>query len=496
MSELHSSPVMGCTCPFCTSARLHDAGDDGIPAGADETGYAITGGANAAKPVFSLSQIATQLRTQWGGSQEGKTWTWIGTNDVTYSMPDAGPAGRSESSGLVLMTALMKDRARLAFELWDDVIAISLTESLDNVNANITFNYSSQTSGGGTYATWTGYFYGSNFGMSRAYIWANSTWSTHDTDADMVFGGYGFITYLHEIGHSLGLSHAGTYNAGQGSLSYASSAEYFQDTRKYTVMSYWDADEAEAVDHYGMSGAWRYASAPLLHDILAAQAAYGADLTTRTGNTIYGFNSNADRAVFDFTVNRDPIIAIWDAGGTDTLDCSGFSTDQFLDLRAGAYSDVGYLTDNVAIAYGATIENAIAGAGRDILVGNSANNILTGGAGADTYVFSAAGWGTDIVFDIDRGGRIVFSGVSDVSALLRKFTGSVSGTDLVLTSSANGSQIIFQGSTTTSGWTFGYCVGDDYTASAWTEISFQQLNQLNSAPTISVTGNILVQPNA
>jgi serralysin len=62
----------------------------------------------------------------------------------------------------------------------------------------------------------------------------------------MYFGGYGFITYLHEIGHALGLSHPGTYNAGQGTLSYGNSAEYFQDTRKYTVMSYWDADEAEA----------------------------------------------------------------------------------------------------------------------------------------------------------------------------------------------------------------------------------------------------------
>ena len=93
------------------------------------------------------------------------------------------------------------------------MVAISLTESVSNPNANITFNYSSQTSGGGTYAYWNGYVAGSDYGISRAYVWLNSGWLTHNQDSDMFFGGYGFITYLHEIGHTLGLSHAGTYNA-------------------------------------------------------------------------------------------------------------------------------------------------------------------------------------------------------------------------------------------------------------------------------------------
>ena len=63
-----------------------------------------------AKPVFTLGQITTQLRTQWGGSQEGHTWSWLGTSNVTYSMPSPGPAGQSESAGYVAIDRAMQDR--------------------------------------------------------------------------------------------------------------------------------------------------------------------------------------------------------------------------------------------------------------------------------------------------------------------------------------------------------------------------------------------------
>jgi hypothetical protein len=133
-----------------------------------------------------------------------------------------------------------------------------------------------------------------------------------------------------------------------------------------------------------------YAAAPLLYDIAAVQTIYGADMTTRTGNTIYGFNSNAGREIdgflfnpFDFTQNPDPVFAIWDAGGIDTIDASGFSTNQTIDLRAGQFSSIGYLTNNVAVAFGATIENAIGGSGHDHLFGNETANHLIGNDGID-----------------------------------------------------------------------------------------------------------------
>jgi hypothetical protein len=37
-----------------------------------------------------------------------------------------------------------------------------------------------------------------------------------------------------------------------------------------------------------------YSATPLVHDIAAIQAIYGVDTTTRTGDTVYGFNWSHD----------------------------------------------------------------------------------------------------------------------------------------------------------------------------------------------------------
>ena len=82
-------------------------------------------------------------------------------------------------------------------------------------------------------------------------------------------------------------------------------------------------------------------------------------------------------------MNTSPVIAIWDAGGIDTLDLSGAGNDVRLDLEMGAFSDVAGMTRNVAIAHGTLIENAIGGSGDDVIVGNEADNVLHGGDGDD-----------------------------------------------------------------------------------------------------------------
>ena len=59
-------------------------------------------------------------------------------------------------------------------------------------------------------------------------------------------------------------------------------------------------------------------STPLLHDIAAIQAIYGANTSTRAGDTVYGFNSNTTRDVYDFNLNPQPVISLWDGNGVDT----------------------------------------------------------------------------------------------------------------------------------------------------------------------------------
>lgn len=224
------------------------------------------------------------------------------------------------------------------------------------------------------------------------------------------------LVILHEILHAIGLSHPGTYN-GPG-YNYEDHADFAQDTRQFSVMSYWAAAKYGA-DHI-RDGNQYVASTPLLYDILALQQLYGANMTTRTGDTVYGFNSNAGQAPFDFAVNPGPVIAIWDAGGNDTIDLSGYSAASRIDLNQGAFSDAGGLTRNVAIAFGAVIENAVGGAGNDVVIGNaSANRIFLqaggddeahGGGGNDGVYFGRAYTGADRVFGGDGVDSVALQG--------------------------------------------------------------------------------------
>jgi Ca2+-binding RTX toxin-like protein len=356
----------------------------------------------SAGPAFNLSQIIYQLRTQWGGNPgsyagEGTYRAWFGTN-VSYSIADFYPTNGSYSeTNAFVMSAVMKDTARLGFELWDDAIAINLNESVNNPAANITVNYASGTSGGGTYAKpFLGGQSGGYYQITAQQIWLNSTWQSHDQDSDMYYGGYGVTTFVHEIGHTLGLSHPGTYNAGSGgTITYANNAEFAQDNRQFTIMSYFGGynPTTNSWTQDGTNLSYYFPSTPMVYDIAAIQATYGADFSTRSGNSTYGFNITSDvaarsangLAVYSFAQNAHPIFTIWDGGGIDTLDCSGYSANQTISLVAGSYSSVGGMNDNIGIAYNCTIENATGGSGNDTFTGNSANNMLLGNGGNDTF---------------------------------------------------------------------------------------------------------------
>lgn len=118
---------------------------------------------------------------------------------------------------------------------------------------------------------------------------------------------------------------------------------------------------------------------------LRSKKLYGANMSTRTGDTVYGFNSNTGRDFLTATAdNGKPVnFTVWDADGNDTLDFSGYSQQQMINLNDGAFSSVGGGTQNVAIARGAIIENAIGGSGRDVIIGNDQDNLLAGNAGSD-----------------------------------------------------------------------------------------------------------------
>ena len=239
-------------------------------------------------------------------------------------------------------------------------------------------------------------------------------------------GSWAFKTALHEIGHGIGMPHPGDYNGNTGN-----GKSYYEDSAQYSVMSYFAETDTGA--NYGngwyredgewVRGTWQ-PNGLMLHDIAAVQRLYGQNMETRTGDSVYGWNSNLDHEVWSVTDWKDNMIAaIWDAGGIDTIDGSGYWTDSVIDLREEAFSSLGAyeygdtrLINNVAIARDVKIENAIGGTGDDTLIGNMAdaqhsdssgtgyngNNILDGGAGNDTVSYAASNVGVSI--DLQKGG--------------------------------------------------------------------------------------------
>ena len=318
-------------------------------------------------PTYTDAQVVNQI-------DSGAQWT---TSTITFGFLQTAPSWDAgyEGDGFSPFTSQQTDATRSAIDLWDDLIVLPIDEKTSSEEyANIKFGNTN------TYINYAHAYYPGN------YLWAGEVWLNATTYSGLYSpdpGDYYFMTILHEIGHALGLSHPGSYNG--GAPTYANDAVYAQDTHQWTVMSYFSAGNTGA-DWNGGTG-WQYAQTPMVHDVLTIQSIYGADPTTRLGDTVYGFNSTAGFDIYDFSANPTPILTIYDAGGTDTLDLSGFSQRAVIDLRPGSYSSVGGLTssmtNNLGIANNTWIENAVGGSGNDVLYGNSLDNELRGNGGND-----------------------------------------------------------------------------------------------------------------
>lgn len=322
-----------------------------------------------ALPNWTLAQVYGQLNTGY---------VWSGST-ITFSFPTsaAGFSG-TEYDGFSPLNSAQTAAALQALQLWDDLIAPSLV----NVGPSqfLDPNVDIQIANSNTEIEYAHAYFPSVNPPYGGEVWFSSEYADLQNPT---LGSYAYSTFSHEIGHALGLNHMGDYD-GAG-FSWPNSASSIQDDELYSQMSYFSPHDTGSADWVGADGVAYYSQTPMLNDIYAIQQMYGADTTTRTGNTTYGFNASGGMAsVFNFSVNKNPIITIYDAGGVDTIDLSGYATNSVLDLNSGAFSSFNSMTKNLAIYYTTVIENGTTGAGNDVINGNQVGNTLVSGAGNDT----------------------------------------------------------------------------------------------------------------
>ena len=223
--------------------------------------YSIRLNGNAATS-YSYNEIANYLTDGY--------WEWQGEARRAFDV-ESGDVLSADITGL---DQAGQQLARLALEVWTDVSGIRFN-IVDDENAQIIFDDDGEEP------------------VTLSSVNNGVIVSSHITipaDLPVEFGArvesFSFTTYLHEIGHALGLGHPGEFDH-LATLDEVYSALNFP--RHASVMSFiLPADESQIRD-----GSIRPVT-PSSADIIAINNLYGKPDDNNAGDTIYGFQSNIE----------------------------------------------------------------------------------------------------------------------------------------------------------------------------------------------------------
>lgn len=357
---------------------------------------------SAGLPVYSYDQVADYLTDGFWQDRntQSRAFDVETGGTLTFNIDGLNTAG--------------KEAAVKALEAWTQVTGLNF-QTASKATADMVFDDNNS----GAYA-------------SSSVISGVIQKSTINVDDGWVnYGDYYLQTYIHEIGHALGLGHTGSYN---GSADFGRDAHFANDSWQVSIMSYFDNRE-----NPNTNASHLYLATAQLGDIAAVHDLYGTPVNVSTGNTVYGLGTNSTQFGMDLSGNYG--VAIFDSGGVDHINLSNQRWNQVINLGEETFSNINGRIGNLSIARDTIIENVTTGDGADEVNGNGADNqlssgagddrlvgqggndvltggagadVLTGGSGADTFAYGALGDAGDTIMDLSLsdGDRV------DISALL------------------------------------------------------------------------------
>lgn len=368
-------------------------------------------------------------------------YSWSKSN-LTFGFPDSisdYPKGydRSVLGGLTALPEAGRDAVRQVFDLFDSYLDISFTESdPDRSWPDLaTASFSGVQVAQAYLPTGDGFFSGD--------LLINTELNYLDAlnnVGEPIIGGYAWNVLVHELGHGLGLKHLHETGA-DGTVI----LDLALDGIENSVMSYRSVLGEKDIVGYS-NETWGYPQTAMVLDISGLQQIYGANYTTAATDSVYTFDIDSGEVLrndvsLGLPGNVRTFLTIWDGGGEDTVDLSGYDHAVRIDLTPGGGVDLdvdgnlyrarlgtgeyasqhiwfSLLHENDTRSY---IENAFGGTKADEITGNAWNNDLFGGSGDDTL---SGGIGNDRLFG--GFGRDVLDGGDNSDELL------VDGFDVVI----------------------------------------------------------------